>query len=95
MIPAIATFGFRNFFRLTFEIGASQIVKQNVKMCGKQILPALSQMLEQLLLMLQQAVQAAIQPVLFRHREIGTQQIGHSGLIEPLAVHLELAARSQ
>ena len=49
-------------------------------------------MLEQFLPMLQDSIQTPVQPVLFRYREIHAEQHVHRAVIEPLAVHAELAA---
>ena len=49
-------------------------------------------MLEQLLPMFQDPVQAAVQPVLLRYREIHAQQDVHRALIEPLPVHTKLTS---
>ena len=73
MIPAIAPFGFLNLFRLTLEIRAGQVIKQHFKLCREQILPALPQMLEQFLFVLQQTIQAAVESVLCRHGEVRPQ----------------------
>ena len=62
-------------------------------MRGEQILSSLPQVLKQFLFVLQQSIQATIEPIFFRHREVRFQQLGHCGLIEPLSVHPELAAR--
>jgi len=44
-------------------------------------------------LILQNPIQAAIQPVFLRHREAGSQQIPHGTLIKSLPVQSRLAAR--
>jgi hypothetical protein len=49
--------------------------------------------LEQLLPMFQDSVQAAVQAILLRHREIRIQQDIHRTLIEPLPMYTKLAAR--
>lgn len=59
-IPAVAAPGLRILFRFALKIGAGQIVQQHVELRIEQILPALLQMHEQLLLVLQYPIQAAI-----------------------------------
>ena len=45
--------------------------------------------------MFQHPIQTAIQPVLFRHREVLFQQRVHGAFHEPLPMHSKLAARLQ
>ena len=52
MIPAVSAFGFLDSFRFPFEVRTRQIVEQDVELRLEQILPALPQMPEQLLLVL-------------------------------------------
>ena len=49
-------------------------------------------MLEQLLPVLQNSIQAAVQPVLLRHRKIYPRQHVHGALVKPLPMHTELTA---
>ena len=64
----IGVTGFGNLRGLSFEIGAGQVIQQHVEPRRKQILPALPQMHEQIPLVRQQPVQAAIEPIFFGRR---------------------------
>src|SRR4051794_21568855 len=46
---------------------------------------------EQGLLVFQDAIQAPVQPIFFRYREICIQQLGHGALIEPVPMETKLA----
>jgi hypothetical protein len=70
--------------RVRFEIGAGQVVEQNLEAGAKQILPALPQVAEQCGLVRQHLVQAAIQRVLRYQRIILAEKIPHRALLEPL-----------
>ena len=59
----------------------------------EQICPLLFQPHQQILFMRQQPVQAAIEPVFPRHREIDVQQLVHRRAQEPLPMQAKLAAR--
>ena len=59
----------------------------------KQIGPLLAQPQKQFLLVFQHPVQAAVQAILFGHREIGSEQRIHGGSQVPLAMHAKLALR--
>ena len=61
--------------RLRLEVGAGQIVEQDVEAGIEQVPPPARQMIEQRLLVLQQTIMAAVELVDFRQAEIGAQQI--------------------
>ncbi len=75
-----------------FEIGAGQVVEQNLELGAEQIRPALTQMGKQRLFVRQQLVVAAVERVLLRQREIRAQQVRHRALFKPLPVQTPLAA---
>ncbi len=92
-VPAVTVAGFGNRFRLSFHIGAGEIVEEQIKARRKEVLPPQPQVLEQLRLVRQYSIQTTIEPVLLGHREVHCQQLGHGGLIEPVPMHTEFAAR--
>ena len=75
------------------EVGAGQVVQQHLEARTEQLAPAALQELEQLVLVLHQLVQAAVQGVLLGQREVRVQQVGHGAGIEPLPVQSPLRAR--
>ena len=79
--------------RVAFEIRAGQIIEQDVEFSLKQRLPALLQEAEQVRLVRQQFVQAAIQIVLADQSEILAQQIADRALVKPLPVQPPFTAR--
>jgi hypothetical protein len=93
VVPAVAVLGLGNLLSFALEVGAGEIIEQHVEARLKQLLPALPQVFKQGGLMLQNPIQAAIQPVLLRYREAGSQQIPHGALVKPLPVQPKLTAR--
>ena len=69
--------------RIGLEIGARQIVQQNLELGAEQILPARPQVIEERRLVRQQLVEAAIQRVLGDQRIVLAEQIPHRALLEP------------
>jgi hypothetical protein len=78
--------------RRRLEIGAGEVVQQNLERGGEQILPARPQMGKQRRLVGQQLVEAAIQRILGDQPIILAQQIRHRALFEPLPMQPPLAA---
>src|SRR5215471_11184414 len=74
------------------KIGAGQVIEQHFKLGTEQILPALAQMIEQCLLVLQQFVEAAIERMYLHQPIISAQQVSHRALLEPQPVQAPLAA---
>src|SRR5882724_6689313 len=64
-----------------------------MKLHAKQVLPPLTQMLEERPPMLQQLVQTTIAMILLCPAEVFAQQIGHRTVGEPFSVQAPLAAR--
>jgi hypothetical protein len=79
--------------RIGLEIGAGQIVEQDVEAFGEQVLPALAQMRKQRRLVVEELVQAAIEGVLLDQRKIRAEQIAHGALLEPQPMQPPFAAR--
>jgi len=92
-VPAVAPLGFRIQFRFTFHIGAGQVVEQQLELGSKQRLPALLQVPKQCLLVHQQPVQAAVEPVFAGHGKVCFQQLIHRTLVKPLPMQSPLTAR--
>src|SRR6266481_2437031 len=63
--------------RITFKIGARQIVKQHVKFYAKQCRPSLVQKLKELCFMFDQRIQTSIKSVFCYNREVFCKQIAH------------------
>ena len=93
MIPAVAIAGFRNLLSLALDVSARQVIEQHIELSVEQIRPALPEMREQLLLMLQDPIQTAIQAILLRYGKILSQQFPHGAAIEPLPMNTKFAAR--
>src|SRR5208337_1067021 len=77
------------------EIRASQIVEQEIETDVEQVAPAARQMIKQRLLVLQQPIVAAIEPVDLGEAEIAAQQIGQRGPFEPFPMQAPLASWRQ
>jgi hypothetical protein len=78
-MAAVAALGLGVAFHGAFKIGACQIVEQHPELGLKQVGPLPSQPHEQILLVLQDPIQAAVRPVLFRGRIVDVQQLVHGG----------------
>src|ERR1700740_3148885 len=87
-MPPLARLG-----RIALEVSTGQIVEQDFEFGLKQSLPALLQEAEQLRLVCQQLVEAAIQVFLLRQVESLPQQIAHRTLLKPLPIQPPLTAR--
>ena len=74
------------------KVRAGQIVEQDFEVRSEQALPALLQEAEQIRLVHQQLVEAPIQSVLVRQREVRAEQIAHRTLFIPLPMQPPLAA---
>jgi len=78
---------------IAFEVRAGQIVEQHLEIGLKQILPAITQKREEVLLVRGQLVQATIETIGKHEREILAAQVTHRALIEPLPMQPPFAAR--
>jgi hypothetical protein len=78
---------------IALEIGAGQVVEQNIEADGEEAVPTLLQHLEERTLVDQQLVQAAVELVDLDHAEVLAQEIAHGTVFEPLAMQPPLAAR--
>jgi hypothetical protein len=61
---------------LSLEIGAGQVVEQDVEAGVEQIAPAADQVIEQCRFVIQQAVVAAVEFVDLRQADIAAEQVG-------------------
>ena len=95
-VPAVAKLALVRFpkRRVALKVSGRQIVEQHVVGDPKKSLPAFFQETEQRLLVRQQFVQAPVESILGRQREILPQQIGHRALVEPFPVQPPFAARA-
>ncbi len=89
-VAAVAVPGLGDLLAASLEVGAGQVIQQHVDAGVEQRLPPLHKMLTKRILVRQHAVQAAVQPVLLRHREVAPQQLVHRAGVEPFAVQQEL-----
>ena len=80
---------------VALEIGAGQIVGQEIEGRAEEVLPFLGEVLFQGGLVAEQPVQAAIGPVLVGHARAGVEQHVHAALGEPFFVDEEFAARGE
>ena len=78
--------------RIGFEIGAGQVVEQDVEAGVEEIAPAIDEMGEQRLLVGEQKVMAGVELVGLGEAEVTAEQIGERALAEPLAMQEPLAA---
>jgi len=92
VIATVASPGHLAFVHVALEICAGQIVEQHFKVGVEELGPFLLQPHKQVLLVRNDAVQTAVEPVFARHREIGCQQRIHRAFDKPMAMHAELAA---
>jgi hypothetical protein len=86
-------FGLGDLLAQPFEIRAGQIVQQHVKRAVEQRLPPLGQVLAQCVLVLEDAIEAAVEPVLAGHCKIHPKQFVHGAAQKPLAMNAQLASR--
>lgn len=90
---AITSPGFLNTLCAALEASARQIVEDDVETRAKEILPLRREIFSQRALVLDDAIEAAAQPVLVRHGEVAVQQHLHRRLREPFFVNKKPAAR--
>ena len=94
LVAAVAALGFGRLFHLALEIGAGQIVEQQVVSGAKEVFPPRLQMREKGRPMRVQVVEAFVEPVLGGHGEIFLQQLIHRAGEKPTTVQMPLAAGS-
>jgi hypothetical protein len=93
MIAGIAALRLRVCFRLAFEIGAGDVVEQHVVVDREQLAAALGQMRFQRLLVHQQAIERAIEPVLVDRLVAELQQVAKRRAAIPVLGDVQLARR--
>ena len=93
-IPAVTVLGLRDLFAQTLEVGARQVIEENVELRVEQRPPLLHQVPVQCILVFDQPIQAAVQPIFAGRREVHAQQFIQGRLQEPLPMNPPFAARS-
>ena len=93
VISGVAALRFLDTLRAALEVCARQIVEDDVEARAEEILPLRREMFFQRALVLDDAIEAAIQTVLVRHGAVAIQQHIHRRLREPFFMHKEFAAR--
>lgn len=78
---------------VALEVGAGQVVQQDIERSVEQVAPAANQVIKQRLLVFQQSVMTGVEPVNVHYRAIHAQQICQRATIKPLPVQPPLAAR--
>lgn len=78
-----------------FEVGAGQVIEEHLEAGVEQVAPALAQMPEELLLVRQQQVEAAIERVILRRPFADPEQIGQRCRREPMPMQPPFAARRE
>ena len=89
-MPAFVTLRER---RIALEVGAGQVVEQHLVGGVEKIAPSIVQVRKQCLLVIEQAVMAAVESILGGQGEITTQEIGQRRVVEPMAMETQFAAR--
>lgn len=79
--------------RITFKISARQVVEEHLILRIKQVAPALSEMVKERALVLQQLVVARVEAVLFGESEVTAEQVANRAVIKPMPVQTPFAAR--
>jgi hypothetical protein len=95
LVAAVAILAqvFRSAWGVALEIGAGQVVEQDVETRAEQFAPTPLEELEQRVLVFDQPIQTAVQRVLLGQREVRIEQVGHRAAVIPLAVQPPLRAR--
>ena len=79
--------------RIALEVGAGQVVEQHLVGGVEEIAPSIVEVGKQRLLVIEQAVMAAVESILGGQGEITTQEIGQRRVVEPMAMQTPFAAR--
>ena len=94
LVPAVAeaaqTIAF--FRRITFKIGAGQIVKQDFVFCLEEVAPASGEVVEEGAFMGQEFVVAGVEAVGIGQGEVAAQQVGDGAVVKPMPVQPPLGA---
>ena len=79
LVPRVAELALVAFRerRVAFKIRARQIVEQHVELRPEKVFPPLSQKTEEFPLVFQEPIQAPVEGVLGRNREVLTEQVAH------------------
>src|SRR6516225_6687935 len=68
---------------IALEIGARQIIEQDIEFGPKQVLPALPQMTEERLLVRKEFIQAAVERIFLNQGIVLPEKIPHRALLKP------------
>lgn len=74
------------FRRITFKIGAGQIVKQDFVFCLEEVAPASGEVVEEGAFMGQEFVVAGVEAVGIGQGEVAAQQVGDGAVVKPMPV---------
>lgn len=91
-VPALVRLVVR---RIGFEIGAGEVVQEQIEARIEQIPPTIHQVIEQRLLVHEQPVVTVVEGVNVGQCGIGTQQITERAALKPVSMQAPLAARRQ
>ncbi len=72
---------------VALEVGARQVVQQDVAFRAEQRPPAFAEVLEELVLVFAELGETAVERVLRSHALVAPEEVGHSRVAEPFAVH--------
>jgi len=90
---AISALVIRRERRIALEVGAGQVAEQHLVGCVEKVPPSIVEVGKQRLLVIEQAVTAAVEVVLGGQGEITTREIGRRRVVEPMAMQMLSAAR--
>jgi hypothetical protein len=93
MIPAVPMAALAVFRRIALEIGAGQVIQQDLEARTEQAFPARLEKAEERALVRDQLVQAAVQGVRLRHAQVFVQQVTDGGVGIPLSMQTPFTAR--
>ena len=97
VVAAVTVFAFvvRIFGNGDLEVGAGQIIEEDIVVRSKEVAPTLVQVGEELVFEREDVIQALVEPVDFGQTEVAAGQVGQGGALEPFAVEMPLGARGQ
>lgn len=93
MVATVAMLALTGLGRIALEVGAGEVIEQDLVASREEVAPALLQVGEQGPLVRQQPVQATVEGVALGDGEVFAKQIAHSAAVIPLPVQAPLAAR--
>ena len=93
LVSAVAELAFSDERRVALEVGAGQVIEQDIKARLEQDLPALTKKREEGALVGEQLVQASVQGVIGQHPSRTPQQVAHGAMFIPVAMQPPFTAR--